>query len=206
MSVNSKMTAIADKIRTIMGVSGNMGLDDMANNLGTVQADILSAFTAVGNKGGNVPSANVIGNLLSAIDSIPDGAEIVVGTYTVASKVSGSSTTQLKHNVGFIPRIFIMYRNSGVRPGTDYALTAFFKYLTDPVNGRGAGSAIGGRSSSDKNPSGHAKISLSGSQSAFKDTAEYSVIWGAYNSDSSLYLASGDTYTYIAISDWEGDF
>lgn len=34
MSVNSKMTAIADKIRTLLGLSGKMGLDAMANNLG----------------------------------------------------------------------------------------------------------------------------------------------------------------------------
>lgn len=33
MSVNSKMTAIADKIRTLLGLSGTMGLDAMATNL-----------------------------------------------------------------------------------------------------------------------------------------------------------------------------
>ena len=34
MSVNSKMTAIADPIRTLMGSTGKMNLDDMANELG----------------------------------------------------------------------------------------------------------------------------------------------------------------------------
>ena len=71
MSVNSKMTAIADKIRTLLGISGTMGLDAMANNLGTVQTNISSAFTAIGNKGGTVPSSKVSGNLATAIQSIP---------------------------------------------------------------------------------------------------------------------------------------
>ena len=33
MSVHSKMTAIADPIRTLKGTSGKMGLDAMASNL-----------------------------------------------------------------------------------------------------------------------------------------------------------------------------
>lgn len=48
MSVNSKMTAIADKIRTLLGISGAMGLDAMSDNLGAAvnecdtQADLIS--------------------------------------------------------------------------------------------------------------------------------------------------------------------
>lgn len=36
MSVNAKMTAIADEIRVLLGLSGKMGLDSMNSNLGTV--------------------------------------------------------------------------------------------------------------------------------------------------------------------------
>lgn len=39
MSVNSKMTAIADKIRSLLGLTGIMGLDAMANNLGTAVSE-----------------------------------------------------------------------------------------------------------------------------------------------------------------------
>lgn len=35
MSVNSKMTAIAEKIRSLLGISGKLGLDAMDSNLGT---------------------------------------------------------------------------------------------------------------------------------------------------------------------------
>lgn len=40
MSVNSKMTAIADPIRTLKGTSGTMGLDAMASNLGEVVNEV----------------------------------------------------------------------------------------------------------------------------------------------------------------------
>ena len=40
MSVNSAMTAIADKIRALLGISGTMGLDAMATNLTTAQTEV----------------------------------------------------------------------------------------------------------------------------------------------------------------------
>lgn len=40
MSVNSKMTAIADKIRALLGITGTMGMDAMANNLGNAVTEV----------------------------------------------------------------------------------------------------------------------------------------------------------------------
>lgn len=40
MALNSKMTAIADKVRSLLGISGKMGLDDMAANLGTAVNEV----------------------------------------------------------------------------------------------------------------------------------------------------------------------
>ena len=40
MSVHSKLTAIADRIRAVLGLSSLMGLDDMATNLNTVQDEV----------------------------------------------------------------------------------------------------------------------------------------------------------------------
>lgn len=76
MSVSSKMTAIADKIRALLGISGTMSLDVMATNLTTEQTNVTNAFTAVSSKGGTVPSSKVSGNLASAINSIPAGVEV----------------------------------------------------------------------------------------------------------------------------------
>ena len=92
MSVNSKMTSIADKIRSLLGITGTMGLDAMATNLGTEQTNVANAFTAVGNKGGTVPSSKVSGNLASAIASIPEGVTVQIKTGTVTG-VSGSAKT-----------------------------------------------------------------------------------------------------------------
>lgn len=74
MSVNEKMTAIADKIRALLGISDTMGLDAMANNLVAEQTNVSAAFTAIGNKGGTVPPSKVSGNLASAIGTIPTGS------------------------------------------------------------------------------------------------------------------------------------
>ena len=40
MSVNSKMTAIANPIRTLSGKTGKMGLDDMADNLDNAVTEV----------------------------------------------------------------------------------------------------------------------------------------------------------------------
>lgn len=40
MSLNSKMTAIADKIRALLGLTGTMGLDAMANHLGDAVTEV----------------------------------------------------------------------------------------------------------------------------------------------------------------------
>jgi hypothetical protein len=42
MSVNTKMTAIADEIRILSGTDEAIGLDDMANNIGEANEEILS--------------------------------------------------------------------------------------------------------------------------------------------------------------------
>ncbi len=40
MSINSKMTSIADRIRSLMGLDATMGLDAMADNLGDATATV----------------------------------------------------------------------------------------------------------------------------------------------------------------------
>jgi hypothetical protein len=40
MSVNSKMTALADEIRELSGTEDTMGLDAMANRVGEANTDI----------------------------------------------------------------------------------------------------------------------------------------------------------------------
>lgn len=104
--VNTKMTAIADKIRSILGITGKMGLDAMASNLETEQSNIAAAFTSVESKGGAVPESKVSGNLASAILGIPEGAEIKRKRGTFSTK-SGSATV----DCGFTPDLFYFTTN-----------------------------------------------------------------------------------------------
>ena len=86
MSVNTKMTAIADKIRTLLGVSGKMGLDAMDANLDTACTEVSNAYAAITEKGGTVPEALNIVNLSAAINSLSGlNFEVVGGTSAPAN-------------------------------------------------------------------------------------------------------------------------
>ena len=73
MSVNSKMTAIADKIRTLLGLTGTMGLDEMAAHLGTEQSNVTAALAAIAGKGVTVPNGSNSNSLASLIAAIEAG-------------------------------------------------------------------------------------------------------------------------------------
>lgn len=134
MSVNSKMTAIADKIRALLGVSGTMGLDAMSTNLGTVQSDVAAAFTAVGGKGGTVPSSKVSGNLASAINSIvintgPQGVQIQKATGTIRTNSSGNATA----TVNFQPDIVAFNGGTDPNGATNYPGAMFTEANRSPL-------------------------------------------------------------------------
>lgn len=87
MSVNVKLTAIADEIRTLTGTTGTMGLDAMAVHLGDVNDDVAAAYTAASEKGATMPDTRNSENLVSTIQSISAGSsgtelnfEVVGGT------------------------------------------------------------------------------------------------------------------------------
>lgn len=105
MSVNSKMTAIADKIRSLLGISGDMTLDAMATNLETEHTNVANAFTAVGNKGGTVPTTMISGYLAAAINSIPAGATVLRAEGDFNTGDNGTVTI----NCGFKPDLVYAY-------------------------------------------------------------------------------------------------
>lgn len=84
-----------------------MSIQSEINRLKQAVSD---AFTAIGNKGGTVPTSKVIGNLVSAINSIPDGGDGVIsavatGTYTPASDIS--SGVEIAHGLSVTPHFCI---------------------------------------------------------------------------------------------------
>lgn len=121
MSIFSKMTAIANKIRGLLGITEIMGLDNMATNLDTVQNNIEFAFTTIGNKGGTVPSFKVSGNLATAINSIPTGlngiSALSSGSFTLASDVSSSYS--VNHGLDLTPNFFYVWVDGEIN-ATDF--------------------------------------------------------------------------------------
>lgn len=107
MLVVEKMTAIADKIRVLLGLTGTMGVDAMANNLGTALTELENAYTAVGNKNGTIPAEKTIGNLSSAIGTVSTGVAV--------QKKSGSARTSSKGSFtvdcGFKPDFVFLHHN-----------------------------------------------------------------------------------------------
>lgn len=106
MSVNSKMTAVADKIRNILGIAGTMGLDAMAENLETLRMNLTNAFAAIGSKGGTVPSSEISGNLEAAIQSIPDYVPVQRAAGSITISYDSEKNTYI--NCGFTPDVVLI--------------------------------------------------------------------------------------------------
>lgn len=67
---------------------------------------VSDAFTAIGNKGGTVPTSQVSGNLASAIASIPAGVTVQTksGSFTTSTKGVFSVTCGFRPDVVFVHR------------------------------------------------------------------------------------------------------
>ena len=132
MSVQTKMTAIADKIRALLGITGAMGLDEMATNLAAEQSNLANAFSAVSSKGGTVSSALISTNLASAIESIPEGVTVQRKAGSFTTNTSGAATV----NCGFQPDIVVITSSDLVYSGHEYQLCyAFAEKVTSSPNG-----------------------------------------------------------------------
>lgn len=109
MSVNEKMTAIANKIRSLLGLSGKMGLDAMAANLDAEQANVAAAFAAIAEKGVSVPDGGTSGALAAAIAAIPSGGvTIKTGAFTVTTT---DTAEVIEHGMGCIPGTIFVIKN-----------------------------------------------------------------------------------------------
>lgn len=85
MSVNSKMTAIANAVRAFFKWDDTimLGLDTMAGYLGYVNQYIDNAFQSIENKGVTVPDDATVFDLSSLINSIPTGEGSSIDTCSV---------------------------------------------------------------------------------------------------------------------------
>ena len=91
-----------------------------------------SAFTAIGNKGGTVPSSKVSGNLVTAINSIPEGVTVQRKAGSFTTNTSGAATV----NCGFQPDIVVITSSDLVYSEHEYQLCyAFAEKVTSSPNG-----------------------------------------------------------------------
>ena len=91
MSVNSKMTAIADELRALMGATGALTLDGMAQQAGAAN-DAADA------------QAGLIAQITEALEGKAGAGALKTGTFTAAT--SGIQT--ITHGLGKIPDYFVM--------------------------------------------------------------------------------------------------
>lgn len=92
MSVNSKMTAIANATRALDGSTAALTLDGIASKLGVEKTNIAAALAAIAEKGVTVPDGSTSDALASLIASIEagGGVKMVTGSFTLAEDQTGT--------------------------------------------------------------------------------------------------------------------
>lgn len=126
MSVNSKMTAIADKIRGLRGITGQMGLDAMATHLATVQSQISAALTTLSDMGVSVPAGATAGNLSALI------ATLTPRFTNVLRKAVDSSGNPYNGGKGFKENYY-MNGSTTEAASTNYDITGFIAIMPGDI-------------------------------------------------------------------------
>lgn len=112
MSVNSKMTAIADQVRSLAGVTGQQTLDAMASNLSSANSSVANALAALVEKGVDTTGAG-LAEIAGLIAGIETGGRLkyIESTFAVANETSSYTLT---HNLGMVPDFVLFVINASV--------------------------------------------------------------------------------------------
>lgn len=131
MSVNSKMTAIANKLRAIIYGTDKLSLDDMDSRLDMILNAVVNCWYAVTEKGGTLPNGNdVTGEgyevykLPDAIKSIPSGVTVQRKRGTFTTNYNGQAYV---YNLGFTPDIIAIY--GGFAGNYPSSVAACYEYI-----------------------------------------------------------------------------
>ena len=116
MSIKTKMTAIADRLRALAGSTDALTLDGMASALDGQQTQVQSAFSAVADMGGTVPAVQLSSTLPDAIRTIPSGVEVRTATGSVRTNNRGQATI----SCGFRPDLVVFHISQFTSGGEPY--------------------------------------------------------------------------------------
>ena len=100
MSVNSKMTAIADKIRALLGITGTMGMDAMANHLG-------NAVTEVDNQNGIIQELKtaIAENVSKTSNEVSEQTDLIQQIKGAINENVGKTTAEVETQTDLIQQI-----------------------------------------------------------------------------------------------------
>lgn len=111
MSVNSKMTAIADKIRSLLGITGTMGMDAMATNL---QSAVSETDT----------QASLIAQIEAALEGKTGAAAPQVTIGSASTKPSSNSTSISFTGLKGQPKMFAIIPTGNITLGSTRYVTS----------------------------------------------------------------------------------
>lgn len=141
MSVNSKMTALADEIRVLSGAEGTMGLDAMKSNVNTANSSVSAALSALVDKGVEVPDGTNVTGLAELIAEV--GVDGILASGTIIPS-EDANNYQLDTGIILSGKKFVLwYAEFSAPPNASYiAVVGFgqasrdYKYFG--INGLGS--------------------------------------------------------------------
>lgn len=176
---DTTLTGIADKIRSLLGLTGTMTTDQMQTNLTTEQANITAALAALTEKGVEVPegaNSNALAGLIAAIES---GVKVVTGSWAAAAN---ASQITIEHNLGVIPVFGAILKTGNIK--TSYG-SEYSRFIGMIDTGDNAPSSIYFLSSG-------MSMNITGIRSAYKNLTESSISYDGT-------FVAGENYEYIFV-------
>lgn len=132
MSVNSKMTAIADNLRTLMGGTEKLGLDAMAQKGTDANAAMAAIIEAIEGKGSTVPSGTKLGGLAALVEAIESGGS---GSFAECSVTPAADELldgyKLNYDLGAIPNLLVFFSDDAEAISGARYLKGFILYCPD---------------------------------------------------------------------------
>lgn len=138
MSVNEKMTAIADAIRERTGGTEPLTLDQMAAEIAEIETDPVLEELTITENGEYTPGEGVDGFSKVVANVAGGGARIATGSFTMANE--SSITPEIVHNLGTkkIIALFWIAHNEVISTKGYQALAASFinvpEFITEPIS------------------------------------------------------------------------